>query len=103
MPSIQPLDLVIPFKNDYIVIPCTENDIVILSIELLNLGIRSTENYIVILFIKDCIVIPYQLHCDSFYRGLHCNFLYRGSCTGCDIVNLFTKDCIGIPSIESYM
>ena len=50
MPSMEPLDLVIPVKDDYIVIPCTE----------------------------DCIVIPYQLHCDSFYKTLEpCHSVYR--------------------------
>ena len=68
MPSIQPLDLVILSKDDYIVIACTENYIVIPSIKLLNLIIPSTENCIVISCTKDCIVILYQLHCDSFYK-----------------------------------
>ena len=64
------------------------------SIELLDLVIPFTEDYIVIPFTKDCIVIPHQLHCDSFYRGLHCDSLYKGSCTGSDIVNPSAEDCI---------
>ena len=58
MPSIEPSDLAIPFANDYIVSPFTDNYIVIPSIEFSNLVISFTENYIVIPSTEDCIVIP---------------------------------------------
>ena len=62
MPSMEPLDLVIPVKDDYIVILCTEQ--------------LHCDSFYRIL--EPCHSVYRELHCDSFYRGLHCD--------------LFTKD-----------
>ena len=94
MPSTEPLDLVIP---------STENCIVIPSIELLNLVIPFAKELHCDSFHKGLHCDSGQIHCDSFYRGLRCDSLYTGSCTGSGIDNSSTKDCIVIRSIESYM
>ena len=87
MPSIEPSDLVIPFTDDYSVIPSTEK-------------LHCDSFYKTL---EPCHSVDRELHCDSFYKGLHCDSRCNGSCTGSDIVNPSTEDCIVIPSIESYM
>ena len=59
MPSMEPLDLVIPVKDDYIVIPCTDQ-------------LHCDSFYRTL---EPCHSVYRELHCDSFYRGLHCDSL----------------------------
>ena len=61
MPSMEPLDLVIPVKNDYIVIPCTEQ-------------LHCDSFYRTL---EPCRSVYRELHCDSFYRGLHCDLFTK--------------------------